>query len=59
MNSTDELLDALMKNCKKPEDLFGENGLLIQLSNKSQELETQTEMTVQPGCLFSTQEIMR
>jgi hypothetical protein len=59
MATTDELLDALIKKCKKPEDLFGKNGLLMQLSSKSQEQKTQTEMTVQPGCLFSTQEILR
>jgi len=28
---TDELLDVLMKNYKKLEDLIGENGLLKQL----------------------------
>lgn len=37
MATTDELLDALMRNCKKPQDLFGNNGLLNQLSGKSQE----------------------
>lgn len=34
MATTDELLDALIKDCKKPEDLIGENGLLKQLSKK-------------------------
>jgi hypothetical protein len=28
MATTDELLDVLMKDYKKPEDLNGENGLL-------------------------------
>jgi hypothetical protein len=59
MATTDELLDTLIKNCKKPEDLFGKNGLLMQLSRKSKEQETQTEITEQRDCLFSTQEIMR
>ena len=31
MATTDELLDVLMKDYKKPEDLIGENGLLKQL----------------------------
>jgi len=31
MATTDELLDNLMKDYKKPEDLIGENGLLKQL----------------------------
>jgi putative transposase len=30
--TTDELLDQLMKNYKKPEDLIGESGLLKQLT---------------------------
>jgi hypothetical protein len=32
MATTDELLDALMKDYKKPEDLNGENGLLKQFT---------------------------
>jgi putative transposase len=32
MATTDELLDNLMKDYKKPEDLIGENGLLKQLT---------------------------
>ena len=32
MATTDELLDDLMKNYKKPEDLIGENWLLKQLT---------------------------
>ena len=42
--TTDELLDALMRNCKKPTDLVGENGLLKQLCNKSQERVIPAEM---------------
>jgi len=32
--NTDELIDNLMKDYKKPEDLIGENGLLKQLTKK-------------------------
>ena len=32
MATADELLDILMKDYKKPEDLIGENGLLKQLT---------------------------
>jgi len=35
MATSDELLDALIRNCNKPTDLVGENGLLKQLCNKS------------------------
>jgi putative transposase len=34
MATTDELLDILMKDYKKPEDLIGENGLLKQLTKR-------------------------
>jgi len=34
MATTDELLDVLMKDYKKPEDLIGENGLLKQLTKR-------------------------
>lgn len=34
MATTDELLDALMKDYKKPEDLIGENRLLKQLTKR-------------------------
>ena len=34
MATTDELLDVLMKDYMKPEDLIGENGLLKQLTNR-------------------------
>jgi len=45
MATTDELLDALMKDCKKPTDLVGENGLLKQLCNKSREQVIPDEMS--------------
>jgi len=45
MATTDELLDALMKDYKKPEDLIGENGLLKQLTKKLVERAMQAEMT--------------
>ena len=34
MASADELLDLLMKDYKKPEDLIGEDGLLKQLAKR-------------------------
>ena len=45
MATTDELLDDLMKNYKKPEDLIGENGLLKQLTKALVERAMQAEMT--------------
>jgi hypothetical protein len=45
MATTDELLDSLMKNCRKPEDLIGEYGLLNQLYKRSQEGARQSEIT--------------
>jgi putative transposase len=45
MASVDELLDALMKDCKKPEDIVGENGLLKQLTKRVLERAMQAEMT--------------
>ena len=41
MDSIDELFDELIKKCKKPEDLTGENRLLNQLSAKPVELPKQ------------------
>lgn len=49
MATTDELLDALMKDYKKPEDLIGENGLLKQLTKKLLERAMQAEMTEHLG----------
>ena len=45
MASVDELFDALIRDCKKPTDLIGENGLLKQLCNKSQERVIPAEIT--------------
>lgn len=45
MASVDELLDILMKEYKKPEDLIGENGLLKQLTKRVLERAMQAEMT--------------
>jgi len=41
MDSIDELIDELIKKCKKPEDLIGENGLLNQLSRETMEMPKQ------------------
>jgi len=49
MATTDELLGALMKDYKKPEDLIGENGLLKQLTKKLLERAMQAEMTEHLG----------
>lgn len=45
MASVDEMLDALIKECKKPEDIVGENGLLKQLTKHVLERAMQVEMT--------------
>ena len=45
MATQDELLDDLMKNYKKPEDLIGENGLLKQLTKALVERAMKAEMT--------------
>jgi hypothetical protein len=44
--TTDELIDNLMKDYKKPEDLIGENGLLKQLTKRLLERAMQTELAV-------------
>ncbi len=49
MATTDELLDALMKDYKKPEDLIGENGLLKQLTKRLLERAMQAEITEHLG----------
>ena len=49
MATTDELLDDLMKNYRKPEDLIGENGLLKQLTKALIERAMKTEMTAHLG----------
>jgi putative transposase len=47
--TTDELLDELMKNYKKPADLIGESGLLKQLTKALIERAMKTEMTAHLG----------
>jgi putative transposase len=42
---TEDLLDQLIKDYKKPEDLIGENGLLKQLTKRLLERAMQAEMT--------------
>jgi hypothetical protein len=49
MATTDELLDNLMKDYKKPEDLIGENGLLKQLTQRLLERAMQAELTEHLG----------
>jgi putative transposase len=45
MASVDELLDALIKDCKTPEEIVGENGLLKQLTKRVLERAMQAELT--------------
>ena len=49
MATQDELLDELMKNYKKPEDLIGESGLLKQLTKALVERAMKAEMTAHLG----------
>jgi putative transposase len=49
MATTDELLDNLMKDYNKPEDLIGENGLLKQLTKRLLERAMQAELTEHLG----------
>lgn len=49
MTIPDEMLDALMKNYKNPEDLIGETGLLKQLTKQLLERAMQAEMTEHLG----------
>jgi putative transposase len=44
MTVTNELIDSLLSNYKKPEDLIGENGLLKQLTKKLVERALEAEM---------------
>ena len=45
MTITEELLDQLIKDYKKPEDLIGEDGLLKQLTKRLLEKAMQAEIT--------------
>ncbi len=49
MTIPDDMLDALMKNYKNPEDLIGETGLLKQLTKQLLERAMQAEMTEHLG----------
>ena len=49
MATTDELLDALMRNCKSPEEFIGEKGLLKQLYNKTLKVVIPADMTKNIG----------
>jgi putative transposase len=49
MATTNELLDILMKDYKKHEDLIGENGLMKQLTKMLLERAMQTELTEHLG----------
>ncbi len=49
MATTEELLDVLMKDYKKPEDLIGENGLLKQFTKRLLERAMQSELTEHLG----------
>ena len=49
MATTDELLDDLMKDYRKPEDLIGDNGLLKQLTKALVERAMKAEMTAHLG----------
>jgi len=48
-NSTDALLDELLKDCKGPEDILGEHGLLKQLTKRMVERALEAEMTEHLG----------
>lgn len=45
MTVSNELIDSLLANYKKPEDLIGENGLLKQLTKRLIERALEAEMT--------------
>ena len=49
MTVTNELIDSLLADYKKPEDLIGENGLLKLLTKKLVERALQAEMA-EHGC---------
>jgi len=51
MATTDDLLDNLMNNCKKPGDLVGENSLLSQLLRTALQPADQSGLTELPDNL--------
>lgn len=48
-NKTDELLDALLADCKGPEDILGKNGLIKQLTKRAVERALNGELTTHLG----------
>ena len=44
-----ELIDALLANHKSPEDMFGKNGIIEQLTKKVVERALEAKMTYHPG----------
>ena len=57
MPITDQILDQLLADCKSPEDLMGEQGLLRQLTKKLAERALEAEMEHHLGypknsCIF-------
>jgi hypothetical protein len=57
MATTDDLLDNLMNNCKKPGDLVGENNLLSQLFRTTLQSAKQCGMTELPDNALQKEEI--
>ena len=49
MTIANESIDSLLADCKRPEDLIGENGLLKLLTNKLVERAQQAEMAEHLG----------
>lgn len=52
-----DLIDSLLANCKKPEDLVGENGLLEKISKTLVERDVHAERG--HGAIFQVREIDR
>ena len=50
MTIDNELIDNLLKDYQKPEDLLGENGLLKQLTKQLLERALAAELTEHVGC---------
>ncbi|WP_254923482.1 hypothetical protein [Pseudanabaena sp. SR411] len=49
MNISKELLDELLQECKTPPDLFGERGILKQLTTASVERVLEAELSTHLG----------
>ena len=54
MTIDNELIDNLLKDYKKPEDIIGENGLLKQLTKQLLERAMAAELTDQVECQTTT-----